>query len=296
MAIISSFPSENDKLKNIVDGTGTNSVRSTGAATESDTYTVGDNSVALGNDVEASGASSFACGSGTEASGSASFACGARNTASESYATATGCTTTASGIGSFAKGYKTVAKGSYSSAEGNETLASSSHQHVQGQFNIEDAYSKYAHIVGNGTADNARSNAHTVDWSGTGWFAGDVYVGGTGQDDGEKLVKVGEALPISGGTLSGNLTVVKSSGSVIVSVNNTSVGKINLQVSDSGNRGLYDSINEKWVLYSDSNNLTKVGGGQTVTEPCLRNIDAGTTALTSGSSSLTTGVIYIQYE
>jgi hypothetical protein len=41
---------------------------------------------------------------------------------------------------------------------------------------------KYAHILGNGTKD-ARSNAHTVDWHGNGWFAGEVKIGGTGQDD-----------------------------------------------------------------------------------------------------------------
>ena len=27
------------------------------------------------------------------------------------------------------------------------------------------------------------SNAHTLDWQGTAWYAGDVYVGGTSQDD-----------------------------------------------------------------------------------------------------------------
>lgn len=42
---------------------------------------------------------------------------------------------------------------------------------------------KYAHIIGNGTSDTARSNAHTVDWNGLGWFAGGLKVGGTGQDD-----------------------------------------------------------------------------------------------------------------
>lgn len=46
-----------------------------------------------------------------------------------------------------------------------------------------DTRGKYAHIVGNGTADNARSNAHTLDWNGLGWFKGGLKVGGTGQDD-----------------------------------------------------------------------------------------------------------------
>lgn len=48
-------------------------------------------------------------------------------------------------------------------------------------------YGTYAHIVGNGTSDTKRSNAHTLDWKGNAWFAGDVYVGstsGTNKDDG----------------------------------------------------------------------------------------------------------------
>ena len=32
-------------------------------------------------------------------------------------------------------------------------------------------------IIGNGTADDARSNAYTLDWDGTGHYKGDVYVG-----------------------------------------------------------------------------------------------------------------------
>ena len=56
----------------------------------------------------------------------------------------------------------------------------------------------YAHIVGNGdyvydedlkTHVEKRSNAHTLDWSGNAWFAGDVYVGstsGTNRDEGSK--------------------------------------------------------------------------------------------------------------
>lgn len=41
----------------------------------------------------------------------------------------------------------------------------------------------YIQVVGNGTSDTARSNAHTLDWDGNAWFQGAVYVGGTGQDD-----------------------------------------------------------------------------------------------------------------
>jgi hypothetical protein len=56
-------------------------------------------------------------------------------------------------------------------------------------------YGTYAHIVGNGT-NSERSNAHTLDWDGNAWFAGDVYVGsdsGTNKDDGSvRLATVDE--------------------------------------------------------------------------------------------------------
>lgn len=47
---------------------------------------------------------------------------------------------------------------------------------------MEDVAGKYLHIVGNGTWDNAgnesRSNAHTLDWEGNGWYAGTVEATG----------------------------------------------------------------------------------------------------------------------
>ena len=76
------------------------------------------------------------------------------------------------------------------------TIASSYCQHAQGKYNIADNDNKYLHIVGNGEAEGDRSNAHTLDWSGNAWFAGDVYVGGTSQDDesATKLSSVAEKL------------------------------------------------------------------------------------------------------
>ena len=74
------------------------------------------------------------------------------------------------------------ALGDNSHKEGLGTIACSDNQHVQGKYNIEDTESKYAHIVGNGSSNTTRSNAHTVDWSGNAWFSGDVKVGGTDYD------------------------------------------------------------------------------------------------------------------
>ena len=154
----------------------------------------------------ASGTAAHAEGQCTSASAPGAHAEGYRSQASGDYSHAEGHWTTAYGGSSHAEGYLTkayeicshaegwctVAKESRSHAEGLYTIAAKDAQHAQGKYNIEDAdtsnYGKYAHIVGNGTSESARSNAHTLDWNGNAWFAGDVYVGGTSQDDGKKLV------------------------------------------------------------------------------------------------------------
>ena len=79
-------------------------------------------------------------------------------------------------MNSHAEGHTTVASGTYSHAEGIRTIASGYAQHVQGKYNIENI--NYAHIVGNGASNSQRSNAHTLDWQGNAWFAGNVETQG----------------------------------------------------------------------------------------------------------------------
>jgi hypothetical protein len=81
------------------------------------------------------------------------------------------------------QGKNTVAKANYAHAEGYGTIAASHYQHVQGRYNIEESEERYLHIVGNGHSDTSRSNAHTLDDNGNAWFQGDIFIGGTGQDD-----------------------------------------------------------------------------------------------------------------
>ena len=102
---------------------------------------------------------------------------------------------TATGEGSHAEGSYTQAKGLYSHAEGLYTIAASDYQHVMGKHNVEDTENNYAVIVGGGSDEYfTKSNIHTLNWDGTAWYQGDVYVGGSGQDDAaaEKLVKQSE--------------------------------------------------------------------------------------------------------
>lgn len=114
--------------------------------------------------------------------GDYSTALGDNTVASEHASHAEGYETMAKGKGAHAEGGNTKASGYFSHAEGYHTTAIGEYQHVQGKYNIADT-NNYAHIVGNGSED-ALSNAHTLDWEGNAWFAGNVYIG----EDNKELV------------------------------------------------------------------------------------------------------------
>ena len=168
---------------NLVNGSADGSLRGINAKEEEDGYIMGASAVALGSRTAASGDDSHAEGLRTTASGSMSHAEGWVTTASGECSHAEGDATTASGGNSHAEGGGAIASGIGSHAEGHGTIAGSYCQHAQGKNNIADNDNKYLHIVGNGEDSENRSNAHTLDWDGNAWFAGDVYVGGTSQDD-----------------------------------------------------------------------------------------------------------------
>ena len=138
-----------------------------------------DFSTALGVNTSATAVATLAHGGLCEATANYSHAEGYRTESSGMYSHSEGIMTLASGQGAHAEGFYAVASGLRSHAEGSYTLASSQYQHVEGKFNVEDTANKYAHIVGNGTSKTARKNAHTLDWDGNGWFAGNVSVEGT---------------------------------------------------------------------------------------------------------------------
>ena len=162
----------------------------------------GKGSFASGYLTEASGNYSHAEGDYTTASGEDSHAEGSFTEASGIHSHAEGNFTTASGFCSHAEGDSATASGNTSHAEGWATTASGKYQHVQGKFNIEDTNNKYSHIVGNGANSSSLSNAHTLDWSGNAWFAGEVKVGGTGQNDiAAKTLAKTEDIPTVDGTL-----------------------------------------------------------------------------------------------
>ena len=178
-------------LNNVLDGNAIGSARTLGAK-DSEGQPLGEYAWAEGSNTIARGWGSHAEGNNTIASGESSHAEG-------SY-------TTASGIQSHAEGYNTTASGQISHAEGRGTVAQGKNQHVQGIYNIEDTTS--AHIVGNGGDNYSRSNAHTLDWSGNAWFAGDVYTGSTSgknKDEGSKILATKEYVDSKTSALQGHV-------------------------------------------------------------------------------------------
>jgi hypothetical protein len=153
----------------------------------SGTKAIGAGSTSNGNATEAIGDYSDAHGNNSKAKGKASRASGTGSQANAEASDAGGISTVAGGNGSMSRGKGTNASAHYSFAAGEYTDAQGRAQTVRGIYNKKDKYNyrqinntnygQFADIVGNGTADDKRSNAYTLDWDGNGWFAGDVTVG-----------------------------------------------------------------------------------------------------------------------
>lgn len=134
----------------------------------------GEASHAEGNRTLAPGNYSHAEGQETQTAGTAAHAEGIECKANGEASHAEGVRADAAGHSSHAEGWEAKAGGRHSHAEGYYTTACGDYSHVQGKYNTLDTEGKYAHIVGNGTSDTHRSNAHTVDWQGNGWYAGSL--------------------------------------------------------------------------------------------------------------------------
>lgn len=118
----------------------------------------------LGFRTGAEGPMSLAVGDASNAAGGYSYAGGRGATAWGRTAYAMGDHPTAWGYASVAEGNYTTAFGDSCRAQNQGTIANGNAQTALGRYNTADTTS--AVIIGNGTANNARSNALTVDWSG----------------------------------------------------------------------------------------------------------------------------------
>lgn len=75
-------------------------------------------------------------------------------------------------------GWKNKTNGACSVILGGEgNITNCNYQLVSGKYNIVDTDNKYIRIIGNGTDNENRSNAYTLDFQGNAWFLGDVAAG-----------------------------------------------------------------------------------------------------------------------
>lgn len=178
----------------------------------------GNYSKATGNGCVASGLASVASGRECKATGRYSHAEGGYTEATADCAHAEGDTCYAQGDSSHAEGYYCYARGYHSHAEGNETEANGRNAHSEGydtyadgesahaegahtyatgyyshtsnlgtkaSHNAQTAIGKYnnnldysAFEIGNGSSEDERSNAFTVDWDGNTRAEGDISAKG----------------------------------------------------------------------------------------------------------------------
>ena len=153
-----------------------------------------------------------------------------------------------------------IAGGSYSHSEGQGSVAFGNSQHVQGKYNIVDSSNKYSHIVGNGSLHSARSNAHTLDWNGNAWFAGDVYVKGTGQDDtaAVKLATLNDIpdLTIENGMILKNLQAAMPSSASWHSVTYGNGKFVAVDNSNNSTKAAYSEDGVTWTATTMPNNAS----------------------------------------
>lgn len=87
-----------------------------------------------------------------------------------------------------AEGSMTNANGSASHAEGYQTTASGNYSHAEGKYNYNDRQA--IHMVGIGTSDDDRKNAHVIDIGGAHYIYGVGGFDGTNSESAKSLQKV----------------------------------------------------------------------------------------------------------
>ena len=142
-------------------------------------------SFAIGRETSASGSSAVSLNYQTAATGNASLAIGSSTQSIGENSFAGGLSTQSTGYSSAALGRETVASGNHSLSIGQGTNSHAFNSVALGQYNSvsnnadPDTYltTNTAFVIGNGTADNARSNAFKVMFSGDTYVSGSLYLG-----------------------------------------------------------------------------------------------------------------------
>ena len=201
----------------------------------------------------------------TTASGIASLATGLGSQATAPYAAAIGQGPQAKSFCGVAIGHANSTEGMGAVSFGRGTKAQGAYSFVIGKYNIPETNLTYsptagygytdgnqALIIGNGTADDARSNALTVDWNGNTTIAGSLTLNGT--------------------TTITATDVSNWNNSSIVSISPTltSGTKIGTITIDGTNTDLYCQTNTdtktRQTLYSNNDNLPLLMSYQTASD------------------------------
>ena len=222
--------------------------------------------------------------------------------------------TSAEGNGAHAEGGATNAVGNYSHAEGYSTYASQAYTHAQnlgtvtsisaqtviGKYNDYSSLSSVEHAfeIGNGTADNARSNALTVDWSGNVEAAG----GGTFGDD---VSVTGNVTATGDVTDGGGNTLSSIAAHAVISTGSTGGWNYKkyadgtfeaTRFSTSGATGAMTQVGSTGIYYSSAAEITFPSIGITGITSCLASVMPSSNYLMSYyMSRLTTAHVYFSY-
>ena len=255
----------------------------------------GNQSHAEGSSSIASGAASHAEGMQSIASGNYSHAEGRQTNANGAQSHAEGRETIANAVGSHTEGYGTVANARYSHISGryniedsytlwpewiaNTTYAVGDKVKVTNTANNEttvtgyicktansdaefdatkwtkDTDYNYAEIIGNGTADDARSNAYALTWTGDGHYAGDVYVHANADSTGGTKLATVEDIPVQDVQVAGTSVVGSDGVAEIPLATSSQVGVVSV-----GDYGISVSgANNTLVLSAGAPTETKTG-------------------------------------
>ena len=233
-----------------------------GLAFGSHNQITGQRGIVIGNGSTASNGDAIVIGNSSTASGSGAVALGNMNTVSGMSSLAGNVMNTVSGNYSAAFGAQNTVSGSYSVAFGSANIVNHAGQFVFGLCNAVDpstnpsyASGNYIEIVGNGSSNNNRSNARTLDWSGNERLKGDVYVNcNADSTGGTKLATVDDVPDVQI-----NGTSIVSSGVANIPIATSSTPGL---VKANANYGTYMRSNDPSVIAVAFASDTGIKGGE----------------------------------
>ena len=217
----------------------------------------------------ASGQYAHAEGFHTKATGNFSHTEGFKTEAYNNGSHAEGSQSKALANCAHAEGLATLASGVNSHAEGKGTIANRCSLHVHGEYNAYDTggaaasdRGTYVEIIGNGTDDNTRSNARTLDWDGNEALAGSLTLGMNTQDEtsisASELKKIKETNYVEDVQINGESILNKGIAEIPVA-NSDNAGVVKVDVYDGHSDGGIVTLNDKLYVIGGIHERIRAG-------------------------------------